>query len=129
MKNEHHNRFLKDAFRSLGVNLNETTATRVNNSADAGLKIEEAVQDFFDIDYAGKTHSYKDRSAQVKCLAQMMRKEGSTTFVPNRLFYGPVVSGNIFSMYDEAKYRSWHRSKEKEVKRFEKLRENLFSEL
>ena len=89
MKNEHHNRFLKDAFRSLGVNLNEKTATRVNNSADAGLKIEEAVQDFFAIDDGGKTHCYKDRSAQVRRLAQMIRREESTTFVPNRLFNGP----------------------------------------
>ena len=33
-KNEHLNRYLKDAFRSLGVNLNPKNATRINNSAD-----------------------------------------------------------------------------------------------
>ena len=29
-------------------------------------------------------------------------------------------------MFDEAKYRAWHRSKEIELLKFEKLRENLF---
>ena len=127
MKNEHHNRFLKDAFRSLGSNLNEKTAARINDSADAGVHIEEEVQEFFDIDYAGKTHSNKDRTGQIKNLAQMMRREKATTFVPNRSFHGPMVSSDISSMFDEAKYRSWHQSKEKELNTFEKLRQQVFS--
>ena len=57
MKNEHLNKFLKGGFRSLGVNLNEDTATRINNAADLGMELQDRVNAFFEIDPLGKSHS------------------------------------------------------------------------
>ena len=127
MKNEHLNKFLKNAFKSLGVNLNEKTAKRINNSADIGLEIEAKVNDFFDIDAGGKSHSKKNREGQIRKLTEIFRKEKSAVVTPGRVFKGPMVESNVFSMFDEAKFRAWHLSKEKELQKFEKLRENLFS--
>ena len=126
MKNEHLNRYLKQAFRSLGVNLNEKTGRRINNSADAGLEIERKINQFFNIDAGGKSHTKKDREVQIKKLSQLIKKEKITKVVPGRVFKGPTVDKDITNMFDEAKYRAWHRSKEIELLKFEKLRENLF---
>ena len=126
MKNEHLNRFLKESFGSLGVNLNVKTATRVNNSADAGLKMEENVNDFFDIDNAGKSHVKKDRSVNIKAVADLMQRECAFKCIPNRKFNGPAVPSNVFKMFDEAKFRSWHLKKEMELMKFEKLRDKFF---
>ena len=127
MKNEHLNRFLKESFRSLGVNLNVKTATRVNNSADTGLEMEKSVNDFFDIDYAGKSHVNKDRTPNIKAVSDMIRREKAFIFKPKRAFNGPEVSSNVSDMFDEAKYRSWHFKKEKELLKFEKLRDMFFT--
>ena len=127
MKNEHLNRFLKDSFKSLGVNLNVKTATRVNNSADAGLEVEKSMNDFFDIDYAGKSHVKKDRTPNIKAVSDLIRREKAFMRIPKRAFNGPQVSSNVSDMFDEAKYRSWHFKKEKELLKFEKLRDRFFT--
>ena len=126
MKNEHVNRFLKTAFRSLGVNLNEKTAKRINNSADLGMQIENKVNDFFDIDVAGKSHTKKNRDAQIKKLTEIFKKEKCTNEIPGRVFKGPQVVSDVYKMFDEAKYRVWYMNKEKELLKFQKLRENFF---
>ena len=127
MKNEHLNRYLKNALFSLGVNLNEKTAKRINNSADLGLQIESKVNDFFDIDVAGKSHTKQSREAQIQKIMEVFRKEKCTSFIPGRLFQGPEVEGSVFLMYDEAKYRVWHMKKEKELIKFDKLRKRFFT--
>ena len=126
MKNEHLNRYLKNSFRSLGVNLNEQTARRVNNSADVGLQIEVKINKFFDINAGGKSHTTKNREAQIKKLMEIFKKEKSTSVISGRVFKGPDVKSNVFTMYDEVKFRSWHSKKEKEMLKIEKLRENYF---
>ena len=97
------------------------------NSADLGIQIENKVNDFFDIDVAGKAHSKKNRDAQIKKLTEMFKKEKCTIVVPGRVFKGPHVLSDVFTMFDEAKYRVWYRNKEKELLRFQKLRENFFN--
>ena len=128
MKNEHLNKFLKGGFRSLGVNLNEDTATRINNAADLGMELQDKVNAFFEIDPSGKSHSSKDRCEQIARLAKVLRKEAATDVVPGRQFSGPRVLSSIDSMFDEAKYRSWHWRKENEYAKFESLRRTFFDE-
>ena len=114
-KNEHLNRYLKDSFKALGVNLNEKNAKRVNNSADVGIKIEVKINDYFKVDAAGKSHTKKSREAQRKKLTSLMKKENIASRVPGRIFKGPQVPSNVWCMFDEAKFRAWHLNKEKEL--------------
>ena len=115
MKNEHINRYLKDAFRSLGVNLNPKTAKRINNSADVGIIIEDKVNDFFNVDASGKSHSNKNRELQIKKLCELFKREECTKLIPGCPFNGPNVCSDVLSMYDEAKFRAWHSNKENEL--------------
>ena len=127
MKNEHLNRYLKDAFRSLGVNLNPKNAKRVNNSADVGIQIEHKVNDFFDVDTSGKSHSKKSRVVQLQKLGELFKREECSNVTPGRVFRGPGVKSDVFSMFDEAKYRVWHLNKEKELLKIQRLKENYFT--
>ena len=65
-REEHLNRFLKDGFKTLGVNLNPTNATRINNSADLGQTLVKKVTDFHRLDIPGKNHTKKDRNPIIK---------------------------------------------------------------
>ena len=128
MKNEHINRYLKDAFRSQGVNLNPKTAKRINNSADVGIKIEEKVNDFFDVDASGKSHSNKNREVQIRKLCELFKREECTKTTPGCTFNGPNVCSNVLSMFDEAKFRVWHSNKENELLKVQKLKEKYFTD-
>ena len=126
-KNEHLNRYLKDSFRSLGVNLNEKNAQRINKSADFGVKMEMKVADFFDLDAGGKCHTKKDRKPQIKKLSEMFKNERITEHLPGRKFKGPHVPVRSSLLFDEAHYRSWHLSKDQELTRISQFREEYFS--
>ena len=126
-KNEHLNRYLKDAFKSLGVNLDEKNAKRVNNSADIGIKIETQVRDFFKVDAAGLSHTKKNRQAQRNKLSKLMKKEDIAAVYTGLVFNGPQISSNLWCMFDEVKYRAWHLSKENELLKFEKFKEIYFT--
>ena len=116
-KVEHFNRYLKESFRSLGPNLNPKTAKRLNNSSEFGLKIEEKLTDFFELTNPGQSHTTKDHSAQVKKISATLRSEKIATIVPSRKFKGPQMKADFFKSFDEAKFRSWHFAKDKELNR------------
>ena len=116
-KVEHLNRYLKDSFRSLGPNLNPITAKRINNSSDFGIKLEEKLSNFFELSSAGKSHTQKDHSAQIKKISAVLKKESVTVVIPGRKFKGPTLKANFFNSFDEVKYRTWHLSKDKELYR------------
>ena len=122
---EHLNRYLKEGFKSLGVNLDEKNAQRINNSADMGQEIEKKVNKFYDLDIPGKSHTKKDRHPLVKKLTDLFKKENIAEFVPNRNFNGPTVSPAVEKDFDEAKYVSWHHSKTKELNRFYRYKESF----
>ena len=94
-REEHLNRFLKDGFKTLGVNLNPTNAKRINNSADLGQSLVEKVSDFHRLDKAGKTHVNKDRKPIIKKISDMFRKEEVITFKQGRKFKGASLSRNV----------------------------------
>ena len=121
---EHLNRYLKDGFKSLGVNLDEKNAKRINNSADIGQKIESKVNDFYKLDVPGKSHTNKDRQPIIRKLTDMFKKEEVSAFKPKRKFKGPTVSPMLENDFDEAQYLSWHFSKSKEIVRFYKYKEH-----
>ena len=116
-KVEHLNRFLKDSFRSLGPNLNPATATRVNNSSDFGIKLEDKLTEFFGLTNPGKSHSLKDHSAQINKISAILKTEKITEKIPGRKFKGPKLEANFFGSFDEAKFRAWHYSKDRELYR------------
>ena len=122
-REEHLNRFLKDGFRTLGVNLNPTNATRINNSADLGQTLVRKVTEFHKLDVPGKNHTQKDRKPIRKKIAEVFKKEEVAKFLPGRNFKGPTPERNVSLSFDEAKYRVWHQSKENELKKFSKFRE------
>ena len=122
---EHLNRYLKEGFKSLGVNLDEKNAQRINNSADMGQKIENKVNKFYNLDVPGKSHTKKSRATVVKKLTDLFKKENIAEFVPDRKFNGPTVSPDADKDFDEAKYVSWHHSKTRELKRFYKYKESF----
>ena len=126
-KVEHLNRYLKDSFRSLGVNLNEKNAQRINKSADLGVKMELKVTDFFELDYAGKSHTKKDRKSQISKLSGIFKNEKISTVLPGRQFRGPHVPIQPSLLFDEAKFRSWHLAKEKELAKIAEIRQQYFS--
>ena len=119
-KVEHLNRFLKDSFRSLGPNLNPVTAKRINNSSEFGIKLEDKLVDFFGLSNPGKSHSQKDHTPQVCKISSILRKESVTVVVPGRKFKGPKLDANFFNNFDEAKFRTWHLMKDKELHRSSK---------
>ena len=121
-REEHLNRFLKDGFKTLGVNLNPTNARRINNSADLGQSLVAKVSDFHRLDKAGKTHIKKDRKPIIKKISDMFRKEEVVTFKPGRKFKVVSPSRNVFDSFDEVKYRVWHQSKENELLKFGKYK-------
>ena len=120
-KNEHLNHYLKTCFRSLGVNLNEKNAHRINNSADVGVKMESKVADFFQLDSGGKSHTKKDRTVQIRKVMEIFKNDNNANVVPGRKFNGPVPS-----QFDEAEYRSWHLLKDKELAKISEIRFNYF---
>ena len=126
-RNEHLNRYLKGAFRCLGVNLNEKNAHRINRAADIGVKMEEKVVDFFDLDLVGKSHSKKDRSAQITKVMEIFKNEEVSSYKPGRKFNGPSVPSSSDLFYDEAEYRVWHLAKDKELTKMSQIRRKYFS--
>ena len=71
-REEHLNRFLKDGFKTLGVNLNPTNAKRINNSADLGQSLVAKVSDFHRLDFIPFIHffdlflnNFSDNSARL----------------------------------------------------------------
>ena len=120
---EHLDRFLKEGFKSLGVNLDEKNAKRINNSADIGQKIEVKINEFYHLDVPGKSHKKKDRTQLIKKLTDLFKKEKVSTFLPNRRFKGPNVSPALENDFDEAQFLSWHHSKSKELLKFSQYKE------
>ena len=125
--NEHLNRYLKTSFRSLGVNLNEKNAQRINNAADIGVKMESKVFDYFELDAAGKSHTKKDRSSQITKIMEIFKQEKVSSKIPGRKFNGPTAPCFPNLMMDEARYRSWHLAKDKEMTKISKMRKKYFS--
>ena len=123
-KNEHLNLWLKNSFKSLGVNLNEKNAQRINKAADMGVRMETKVVEFFELDSAGKSHTKKDRKDQRKQVMDILKKEEVADCKPGRKFNGPCVSNNLF---DEAIYRSWHLEKDRELTKIHAIRSKYFS--
>ena len=121
------NRYLKDCFRSLGVNLNEKNAQRINKSADLGVKMEIKVGEFFKLDSAGKSHTKKDRQSQIKKLSDLFKSEKISAQMPGRKFNGPHVPICSNLLFDEAQYRSWHIDKDKELTKISDMRQKYFS--
>ena len=115
---EHLNRFLKDSFKSVGVNLDEANATRINNSSDLSMKIEAKIVDFHELDDIGKSHTKRDRRKQIDAVSNLFKKEMVAQVVPGRNFKGPNVSRNLYDQFDEAQYRVWHFKKDKEMNKF-----------
>ena len=126
-KNEHLNRYLKDYFKSLGVNLNERNAQRINKAADIGVKMETNVTDFFETDHVGKSHTNKDRSEQINKLMEIFKYEEVSSKKPGRKFNGPCVPSSLTTFFDEAHYRSWHLAKDKEFAKISGIRKKYFS--
>ena len=91
------------------------------------MKLELKVNDFFDVDSVGKSHTKKDRGALRKKLTELLKKENIASVFPGRAFQGPQVSSDVWSMFDEAKFRVWHVNKEKELLKIEKFKEHYFS--
>ena len=121
---EHLNRYLKDGFKSLGVNLDEKNAKRINNSADIGQKIEGKVNNFYKLDVPGKSHTNKDRQPVIRKLTELFKNEKVSEFKPKRKFNSPTVSPALENDFDEAQYLSWHHGKSKELVRFYKYKED-----
>ena len=115
---EHLNRFLKDSFKSVGVNLDEANASRINNSSDLSMKIETKIVDFHELDDIGKSHTKRDRRKQIDAVSSLFKKEMVAQVVPGRTFKGPNVSKNLYAQFDEAQYRVWHFKKDKEMNKF-----------
>ena len=122
-REEHLNRFLKDGFRTLGVNLNPKNATRINNSADMGQTLVKKVIEFHNLDVPGKSRIKKDRKPIRKQISEIFRKEEVVKMVPGRKFKGPNPSRSASMGFDEVKYRVWHQSKEAELVKFSQFRE------
>ena len=117
-RQEHLNRYLKDSFKSLGVNLNPKTATRINNSADIGLKLDEKCLDFFDLDISGKKHTEKDHKPQIEKIRKHFEEDKLAIKTPGRKFKGPkFTSSNFSNSFDEAQFRAWSLDKDKELYR------------
>ena len=117
-REEHLNRFLKDSFKSVGVNLDEANATRINNSCDLSMKLEQQIVKFHQLDEAGKGHTKRDRSKQIETLSILFKNEKVAEVNPGRAFSGPNVSRNVHDQFDEAQYRAWHNRKDKEMNKF-----------
>ena len=115
---EHLNRFLKQGFKALGVNLNEKNAKRINNTADIGQTVEFKVSQYFDLDVLGKSHTPKDRSNIVKILIDLFKKEQVTLQKNKRKFRGPNVRAPLENNFDDAEFVSWHFSKTEDLKKF-----------
>ena len=124
---EHLNKYLKQGFKSLGVNLDEKNAHRINNCADIGQKIEGKVNRFYDLDVPGKSHTKKDRKQIIVKLTDLFKREKVAELKPKRRFKGPTVSPNLENEFDEAKFLAWHFGKTKELSKFCKYKEK-FSE-
>ena len=122
-REEHLNRFLKDGFRTLRVNLNPVNATRINNSADLGQDLVKKVVAFHDLDFPGQSHTKKDRRPVIKKISEVFRREEVVKYLPGRKFKGPNPSRNFYIDFDEAKYRVWHEAKERELRKFSQFRE------
>ena len=122
-REEHLNRFLKDGFRTLGVNLNPSNATRINNSADLGQSLVKKVVDFHKLDIPGKSHTKKDRKLVIQKISEVFQSEEVVKVYPGRKFKGPNPSRNVYADFDEVKYRVWHQAKEKELIKFSQFRE------
>ena len=99
---EHLNRFLKEGFKSLGVNLDEKNAKRINNGADIEQKIKSKVNEFYSLDGPGKSHKKKDRTLIVRKLTELFKNEKVAIYVPKRDFNGPEVLPSLENSYDEA---------------------------
>ena len=121
-KNEHLNLWLKNSFRSLGVNLNEKNAQRINKSADIGVRMEDKVVDFYELDSSGKSHTKKDRSDQIRKVLDILKNEEVANLKPGRKFNGPLNNH-----FDEAFYRSWHLEKDRELAKIHEIRAKYFS--
>jgi hypothetical protein len=117
-REEHLNRYLKDSFKSVGVNLDEKNATRINNSCDLSMKIERNIVSFHKLDLSGIGHTDRDRSKQIEVLADLFKREKVAHNIPGRSFKGPIVSKNLDEQFDEANYRVWHYRREKEMHKF-----------
>ena len=117
-REEHLNRYLKDSFKSVGVNLDEKNATRINNSCDLSMKIERNIVSFHKLDLSGIGHTDRDRSKQIEALADLFKREKVAHNIPGRSFKGPIVSKNLDEQFDEANYRVWHYRREKEMHKF-----------
>jgi hypothetical protein len=115
-KQEHINRYLKDSFKSLGVNLNPKTAERINKSADIGQKLNEKCSDFFDLEIAGKKHTEKDHRPQIERIRQQFEADKLADEKPGRKFKGPTfLTSHLNNEFDEAKFRAWSSEKDKEL--------------
>ena len=117
-KQEHLNRFLKDSFKSVGVNLDEVNATRINRSCDLSLRVERKIVEFHELDDSGKGHTKRDRSTQIDRLCTLFKQEQVAEVIPGRKFNGPIVNPNLDHEFDEASYRAWHYRKDKELQQF-----------
>ena len=127
-REEHLNRFLKDGFKTLGVNLNPTNATRINNSADLGQTLVKKVTDFHRLDIPGKNHTKKDRKPIIKKISEVFKKEEIVKYKPGRKFNGPNPARSVSTGYDEARYRVWHQSKENELVKFSLFRDTFMDD-
>ena len=115
-RQEHLNRYLKDCFKSLGVNLNPKTAERVNKAADIGLKLDQKCTDFFNLDTLGKKHSEKDHKPLREKIRKQFEEDKVANKTPGRKFKGPNFTSPLFSNnFDEAQYRAWSVEKDKEL--------------
>ena len=76
----------------------------------------------------GEYFKFSDTSKQALQLLQRLGLSIVPVVDPGCQFSGPRVLSNIDSMFDEAKYRSWHWRKENEYAKFESLRRTFFDE-
>ena len=89
-RQEHLNRYLKESFKSVGVNLDETNATRINNSCDLSMKIEQKIVQFHALDDSGKGHTKRDRSKQINILSNLFKKEKVAETISGRKFLSKI---------------------------------------
>ena len=117
-RQEHLNRYLKDSFKSVGVNLDEPNSTRINNSCDLSLKVERKIVEFHELDGSGKSHTKRDRRKQIDKLCNVFKQEKVAELIPGRKFNGPNVARSLDDLFDESSYRAWHYRKDKEMEKF-----------
>ena len=89
----------------------------MNNSSDFSIKLEEKLSDFYELTNPGKSHTAKDHTAQVNKISAILKIESIAAVIPGRKFKGPKLDESFFDSFDEAKFRAWHYSKDKELLR------------